>query len=149
MEYNNSMEELFPYFKGKRFNDNQLAALKRYGLWCGLAGFEKSIVCQKLQNGEAILSSDLAKVYTANGQERKYEAKSNKEHALRYAWVLMNVFDGNITIEEVLDYPVKSFENLSVKDLYDDNGKYIFNNVIKNKLKEPNGNKTTRNVLGL
>lgn len=140
---------LFPYFEGKTFNDNQLAALKRYGLWCGLAGFENSPICLKLQNGEEVLASDLAVVYTAEGKERKYSQKSNKEHALKYAWVLMNVFDGNITIEEILDYPVKSFEKLSVKDMYDAEGNYVFNQELKARLKTQNGNRTTREVLGL
>lgn len=140
---------LFPYFEGKRFNDNQLAALKRYGLWCGLAGFEKSPVCIKLQNGEEVLASDLAVVYTAEGKERKYSQKSNKEHALKYAWVLMNVFDGNITIDELLNYPVKSFEKLSVEDMYDAEGNYIFKEEFKARLRTENGNRTTREVLGL
>lgn len=140
---------LFPYFEGKRFNDNQLAALKRYGLWCGLAGFEKSPLCIKLQNGEEVLSSDLAVVYTAEGKERQYSRASSKEHAKKYAWVLMNVFDGNITIEELLDYPVKSFEKLSVEDMYDAEGNYVFNQEFKAKLKTENGNRTTREVLGL
>ena len=140
---------LFPYFEGKRFNDNQLAALKRYGLWCGLAGFEKSPVCQKLQNGKEVLASDLAVVYTAEGKEREYSQKSNKEHACKYAWVLMNVFDGNITIDDLLNYPVKSFEKLAVEEMYDAEGNYIFNQELKNKLCEKNGNRTTREVLGL
>ena len=140
---------LFPYFEGKRLNDNQLAALKRYGLWCGLAGFEKSPVCVKLQNGEEVLASDLAVVYTAEGEERKYSRNSNREYAQKYAWVLMNVFDGNITINELLDYPVKSFENLDLEDMYDTNGNYIFNQELKKRLDEGNGNRTTREVLGL
>ncbi|MBE6452479.1 MAG: hypothetical protein E7012_03200 [Alphaproteobacteria bacterium] len=140
---------LFPYFEGKTFNDNQLAALKRYGLWCGLAGFERSPICQKLQNGEEVLASDLAVVYTAEGKEREYSQKSNKKHARKYAWVIMNIFDGNITIEEVLDYPVKSFEKLAVEDMYDAEGNYIFNQELKAKLREENGNRTTREVLGL
>lgn len=140
---------LFPYFEGKTFNDNQLAALKRYGLWCGLAGFEKSPVCMKLQNGEEVLASDLAVVYTAEGEERQYSRTSSKEHALKYAWVLMSVFDGNITIEELLDYPVKSFEKISVEDMYDAEGNYVFEPEFKARLKTENGNRTTREVLGL
>ena len=140
---------LFPYFEGKRFNDNQLAALKRYGLWCGLAGFEKSPVCQKLQNGEEVLASDLAVIYTAEGKERQYSRASSKEHAKKYAWILMNVFDGNITIDELLNCPVKSFEKLAVEDMYDAEGNYIFYPELKTKLMQQNGNRTTREVLGL
>lgn len=141
--------KLFPYFEGKSFNDNQLAALKRYGLWCGLAGFEKSPVCKKLQNGEKVLSSDLAVVYTANGKEREYEMKANKEHSQKYAWVLMNIFDGNLTIDELLDYHVKSYEAISVNEMYNAKGKYIFNKELREKLQKPNGNSTTKEILGL
>ena len=139
---------LFPYFEGKSFNDNQLAALQRYGLWCGLAGFEASLICKKLQNGEEVSASDFAKVYMADGKERAY-AKSSREYVKKYAWVLMNLYDGNITITELLDCPVKSFENIPVKDMYGADGNYIFNQGLKAQLQKPNGNKKTREVLKL
>lgn len=141
--------KLFPYFEGKRFTDNQLAALKRYGLWCGLAGFEASPACTKLQAGEKLTASDLALVYTRAGEARSYETSAAKERALKYSWVLMNVFDGNISIQELLDYPIKSYVAVSVDEMYDANGNYIFNQKIVEKLKQPNGNQTTRELLGL
>ena len=148
-EYHKDWGKLFPYFEGKNFNDEQLASLKRYGLWCGLAGFEASPLWRKLQNGEEIVASDLAKVYTSSGEERTYRKVSADEHARKYAWMLMVVFDGNISIEEIKSLPVMSYKSISLEEMYDADGNYIFNEDIRKKLIAPNGNRTTREVLQL
>ncbi len=140
---------LFKYLAGQSFSNDQLAAVQRYGLWCGLAGFEASPLCEKLEKGEDIVGADLAKVYTKDGVERKFSSPSSREHALRYAWVLMNVFDGNISIEELKDLPVKSYESIDVNKMYDADGNYVFNEELYLQLKAENGNRTTREILML
>ena len=140
--------KLFPYFEGKSFSSGELAALKRYGLWCGLAGFETSRVCKKLKVGKTINDYDLRQVYTSEGKPREYSSPKNAEHAKKYAWVLMAVFNGDITIDYLLDCPVKSYESISINEMYDTNSNYIFNEGLKRALK-CGQNKTTREVLAL
>ncbi|MBQ7303959.1 MAG: hypothetical protein IJW75_03460 [Alphaproteobacteria bacterium] len=147
--YHRDWGKLFPYFEGKAFSNEELAALKRYGLWCGLAGFEASPIWKKLQNGEAIVASDLAKVYTSSGEERTYRKTTAEEHARKYAWMLMVVFDGNVTIEDIKSLPVMSYKSISLEEMYDAEGNYIFNEEIRAKLIAPNGNRTTKEVLQL
>lgn len=140
--------KLFPYFENKPMTDNQLAALTRYGLWCGLAGFEKSPVCNKLMKGKTISADDLAFVYTSTGNKRTYSSTANEVHAKKYAWVLMSVYDGNLTIDELRDFPVKSYESIPLEEMYDKDGRYIFNQSLKDKL-ATSDNRTTREVLEL
>ena len=140
--------EIFQFVKGRELNDNQLAAIIRYGLWNGLAGFEKSTICHKLQNGQKIEPEDFTKVYTKKGGVRQYTGNS-ATHVEQYAWVLAALYQGDISLEEILEMPVKSYEKISVEKMYTPQGKYISPSTeMKTKLLT-GANPTTRKVLGL
>lgn len=141
---------IFSAFDGRTFKAHELAALKRYALWCGPAGFISSPIYQKLVDDEEILTTDLAKVYYANGAERQYRKYGNEKYSKKYAWVLMAVYDGFLTVNELSDAHVKTFKDLNLEDIYDEYGNPIFE--IESKLfilQYDNGEKTTREVLGL
>ena len=139
-------KELFQFVEGKELNDGQLAAVIRYGLWNGLAGFENSPICHKLQNGQKILPEDFTKVYTSTGKVREYTGNS-ATHVVQYSWVLAAVYNGDITLGELLDMPVKSYEDMPIKAMYTPQGKYIAPSKKENLRKYPA--KTTRELLGL
>ena len=61
----------------------------------------------------------------------------------------MVVFDGNVTIEDIKSLPVMSYKSISLEEMYDAEGNYIFNEEIRAKLIAPNGNRTTKEVLQL
>lgn len=140
---------VFAAFEGHTFSVNELAALKRYALWCGPNGFPYSPVYQKLVNDEEILATDLAVVYTSTGEIRKYESKFNKEYARKYAWVLMAVYDGFITVDELMNARVKTFKDLDVDAMYDRDKPFFSDDLKEFVLQYDNGEPTTREVLGL
>ena len=140
--------EIFQFVKGRELNDNQLAAIIRYGLWNGLAGFEKSTICHKLQNGQKIEPEDFTKVYTKKGVVRQYTGNS-ATHVEQYAWVLAALYQGDITLGEILDMPVKSYEKISVEEMYTPQGNYIAPSAEMKKKLLTGANPTTRKVLGL
>lgn len=140
---------LLEHLKGKHLNDDQLAAITLYGLWNGLAGFEKSSICKKLQSGEKITAFDFAKVYTKTGKTREYQTDRGEIRAKKYGWFLGALYQGDITLNEILNMPVKSYEKISVEEMYTPQGKYISPSTEMKKKLLTGANQTTRKVLGL
>ena len=139
--------EIFRFVEGKELTDGQLAAIIRYGLWNGLAGFEQSSICHKLQNGQKIAPEDFAKVYTSTGKVREYTGNS-ATHVVQYSWILAAVYQGDISIDEILDMKVKSYQDMPTAAMYTPQGKYI---APSDKTKDNLRNyptKTTREILG-
>lgn len=140
-------KELFQYVEGHALSNDQLAVVTRYGLWCGLAGFKKSPACKHLCEG-SLKADDFSFVYTNKGEKRSYSSARAEAHAKKYAWVLMAVYNGHITVNELMDCPCKSYEALPLEEMYDQTGRYVFTPELKQQLKQGKG-KTTREVLGL
>ena len=141
---------VFSAFEGKSFKAHEIAALKRYALWCGPNGFPHSPVYKKLVKDEEITAVDLSVVYTSTGGVREYESQRNAVNAKKYAWMLMNVYSGVITVDELLDARVMTYKAISLSKMYNKIGEPIFSQELKKAvLNHNNGARTTREVLDL
>jgi len=101
-------------------NDNQLVALTLFAMRNGKYGFLQSDFLRNINNGN--FSSSAMALHEADGTKRRLGTE-----ALQYLWVLKNLWDGNITAEELLDYPMFSYKSISSVSMYDTHKQHIFN----------------------
>lgn len=108
-------------------NDNQLIALTLFVMRNGKYGFLQSDFLRNVNDGK--FSSSTMALHEADGTKRQLGTE-----AQQYLWVIKNIWDGNITAEELLDCPMFSYKGLSVSLMYDSTGRHIFNRGLKERL---------------
>ena len=82
-------------------------------------------------------------IHKANGTKRQLGSEG-----LKYLWVLKSLGSGQITVEELLDYPMFSYKAINLTEMYDYQMKPVFNDALKYRLKKGE-NKTPRQALDI
>lgn len=97
-------------------------------------------------------STFLAKVNEGNLEEAgkwlKIEDRTTGDEPKQYFYVLQALWNNDLSVDELLDFPMYSYKGISVDDMYDTNGDYVFNKEIRAKL-ERGGYPTPAEALGL
>lgn len=107
--------------EGLSLSDEELVAITLFAMRNGKAGFENSKFLKELRlNGTQGASRHMT-LHQASGEERKLG-----DEAKQYLWVLKNIWDGNISYEDLLDAPSFSYKNILVKSMYDEKGMHLF-----------------------
>ena len=106
----------------------------------GKYGFVKSDFLQAVNAGERNAKMDL---HTAKGSKRQLH-----DEAKQYLWVLYNIWNGHISVDDIIDLPMFSYKGIAVQQMYDADGNPIFNDKLDLRLKR-GLNRTPRKALEL
>ncbi|MEE6208002.1 MAG: hypothetical protein VZR95_08120, partial [Alphaproteobacteria bacterium] len=121
--------------------ENQLIVLTLFAMRNGKYGFLKSDFLKNINNGD--FNANAMALHEADGKKRVLGAEG-----LQYLWVLKNLWDGNITAQELIDYPMFSYKAIPLETMYDGNRQHLFNDELGDKLIRGNF-KTPREALDL
>ena len=110
-----------------QLSENQLVALTLFAMRNGKCGFLKSDFLRNINNGD--MSSKAMALHDAKGNKRELGAEG-----LQYLWVLKNLWDGNISANELLDCPMFSYKAISIKEMYDGSRNHLFSDELADKL---------------
>ena len=127
---------------GTQLSRQQLVTLTLFAMRNGKYGFVKSDFLKAVKAGEPNAEDKMA-LHKANGQRRELGVE-----AKQYLWVLKNMWKGNISAEMLLDSPMFSYKNISLKEMYNKDGEVQWNDALLNKLRQHVG-QTPREALGL
>lgn len=107
--------------EGLSLSDEQLVAITLFAMRNGKAGFENSKFLEELRlNGTKGASRHMSLHYKS-GKERELG-----DEAKQYLWIIKNIWDGNISYEDLLDAPSFSYKNIPVESMYDGEGMHLF-----------------------
>lgn len=107
--------------EGLSLSDEELIAITLFAMRNGKAGFENSKFLEELRlNGTKGASRHMSLHYKS-GKERKLG-----DEAKQYLWIIKNIWDGNISYEDLLDAPSFSYKNIPVESMYDGEGMHLF-----------------------
>lgn len=126
---------------GQKLSDQQLVAITLFAMRNGKYGYQESDFLKAVQAGE--WAPEKMSLHKSNGKKRELLTE-----AKQYLWVLKNLAEGNLTVEELLDVPMFSYKNIPLVKMYDAQGNHRFDGELKNMLS--NGErKTPRQALEL
>lgn len=126
---------------GQKLNQQQLVTITLFAMRNGKYGYQESDFLKAVQAGEWDASK--MALHKSNGKKRELLTE-----AKQYLWVLKNLAEGNLTVEELLDMPMFSYKDIPLVMMYDGQGHHKFDSELKDKLL--NGeHKTPRQALEL
>lgn len=105
----------------------QLVTMILFAMRNGKYGFEKSDFLRNVNNGN--LSSDAMALHKANGERRYLQTEG-----LQYLWMLKNLWDGKISMQELVDCPMFSYKAIRLDEMYDYDRKPVFTDVMNKRL---------------
>ena len=111
--------------------EDQLVVVTLFAMRNGKYGFEKSDFLKSVNAGE--FNVNTMAIHKADGSKREL-----RDEAKQYLWVLKNLGQGNLSCDELLDYPSFSYKGISVSRMYDDGGNLQFNDSLKGRLQRGN-----------
>ncbi len=123
-------------------SEQQLAVVTLVAMRMGKAGFCRSNFLLYVNNGDFDMAEKWLVLQKADGTQRQMG-----EEARKYFWVLRLLWNQNIHIDSLLDYPISSYLSIPVEDMYS-NYNTVWNESLANKLKQ-GSNPTPRQSLGL
>ena len=112
---------------GQKLSDQQLVAITLFAMRNGKYGYQESDFLKAVQAGE--WAPEKMAIHKSDGSKRTLGVE-----AKQYLWVLKNLADGNLTVEELLDYPMFSYKTIPVMEMYDKAGNHKCDSTLKNKL---------------
>lgn len=124
-----------------QLNEQQMVALTLFAMRNGKYGYLNSSFLKEVKKGN-MEASNLMLLHKADGTERKLRTE-----ALQYLWVIKNIWDGNISVKNILDYPMFSYKRIDIKEMYNDAG-HLWNTDLEQKLVQGDA-ETPRVALGL
>lgn len=123
-----------------KLSEQELVAITLYAMRNGKYGFEKSDFLKAVNAGERNAAMEL---HTAKGTKRLL-----RDEGKQYLWVLRNLWNGNISIDELIDLPMFSYKKIAVEQMYDANAEPVFNATLSERLHK-GANRTPREALEL
>jgi len=126
---------------GQKLSDQQLVVITLFAMRNGKYGYLKSDFLASVQAGN--WDTTKMAIHKSDGSKRTLGAE-----AKQYLWVLKNLADGNLTVEELLDMPMFSYKTIPVMEMYDKAGNHKCDSTLKNKLSSGE-QKTPRQALEL
>ena len=112
---------------GQKLSDQQLVTITLFAMRNGKYGYLKSDFLASVQQGEWDASK--MAIHKADGSKRTLMTE-----AKQYLWVLRNLAEGNLTVEELLDMPMFSYKTIPAVEMYDREGNHKFDGKLKNRL---------------
>ena len=133
------------HLAGVELSRQQLVTVTLFAMRNGKYGFEKSDFLKALQEGRIADADEEMALHKASGNKRELRTE-----AQQYLWVLKNLWRGNLTMEELVDFPMFSYKTISLDEMYDGGyeGELLWNDELYHKLKNHSG-KTPREALDL
>ena len=122
-------------------SERQLVVVTLFAMRNGKYGFEQSDFLKSINEGKF----DVSKMafHKANGEKRHLGIEG-----MQYLWVLKNLGVGNLSVEELLDYPMFSYKSVNLTEMYDYNKEPVFNETLRTRLKS-GAHKTPRQALDI
>ncbi len=111
--------------------EDQIVVVTLFAMRNGKYGFEKSDFLRSVNAG--MFDVNTMAIHKANGVKREL-----RDEAKQYLWVLKNLGNGNLSCDELLDYPSFSYKAISVSRMYGEDGALIFNDSLKARLQRGN-----------
>ena len=102
-------------------SEQQLVAVTLFAMRNGKYGYTNSDFLHELQNGNTKGAETKMAIHKANGEKRPLG-----NEARQYLWMLMQIYNGNISYKDLLDMPILSYKALPLSLIYDENGKPVF-----------------------
>jgi GH24 family phage-related lysozyme (muramidase) len=112
-------------------SEDQLVVVTLFAMRNGKYGFEKSDFLKSVNAGKFDVNT--MAIHKADGSKREL-----RDEAKQYLWVLKNLGNGNLSCDELLDYPSFSYKAISVSRMYGEDGALIFNDSLKARLQRGN-----------
>lgn len=109
----------------------QMAVVTLAAMRMGKYGFLRSTFLEKINDGNLEEAGEWLLLQDAKGEIRKTGSEPKQ-----YFYMLRLLWENEITINELLDMPMFSYKAVSVDKMYDQSGKYIFNEEIRKELKK-------------
>ena len=133
------------HLAGVELSRQQLVTVTLFAMRNGKYGFEQSDFLKALQEGRIADADEEMALHKASGEKRELRTE-----AQQYLWVLKNLWRGNLTMEELVDFPMFSYKTISLDEMYDGGyeGELLWNDELYHKLKNHSG-KTPREALDL
>ena len=122
-----------------QLSEQELVAITLYAMRNGKYGFLKSDFLKAVNAGDRNAAMELN---TAKGTKRQL-----RDEGKQYLWVLRNLWNGNISVDDLIDMPMFSYKKIAVEQMYD-NGKPVFNSTLSERLNK-GANRTPREALEL
>ncbi len=126
---------------GQKLSDQQLVVITLFAMRNGKYGYLKSDFLAGVQQGE--WEATKMAIHKSDGSKRVLGAEGRQ-----YLWVLKNLADGNLKVEELLDFPMFSYKSILLIEMYDNSGTHMINSRLKDKLTQGE-HKTPRQALEL
>jgi len=126
---------------GQKLSDQQLVVITLFAMRNGKYGYLKSDFLAGVQQGE--WDSSKMAIHKSDGSKRVLGAEGRQ-----YLWILKNLADGKLMVEELLDFPMFSYKSIPVIEMYDKSGAPVCDEALKNKLTKGE-HKTPRQALEL
>lgn len=120
----------------KCLDAKQMIALQLVNLRMGTTGFSGKLSDGSLSRNEAELVTALnneeivTRLFRLPGT--KAENVDNQE-SLKYFWVLYQIYCGNLTVDEVYSFPMQSYLNIPLNEMYE-NDSPVWNNTFAKRL---------------
>ena len=127
---------------GVQLSKQQLVTLTLFAMRNGKYGFIKSDFLKAVKAGDANPETTMA-LHKANGEKRELGTE-----AKQYLWVLKNMWKDNISAEMLIELPMFSYKNISLREMYNKDGAAQWNEKLLQKLSQSTG-QTPREALGL
>ena len=122
-------------------SERQLVVVTLFAMRNGKYGFEQSDLLKSINAGSFDVST--MAFHKANGEKRRLG-----NEGLQYLWMLKNLGVGNLSVEELLDYPMFSYKSVNLTEMYDYNREPVFNETLRTRLKS-GAHKTPRQALDI
>lgn len=104
-----------------KLSEQQLVAVTLFAMRNGKYGFRQSDFLHELQNGNIKGAETKMALHKANGEKRPLG-----NEARQYLWVLMQIYNGNISYKGLLDMPILSYRDLPLSLIFDEKGNPVF-----------------------
>ena len=133
------------HLAGVELSRQQLVTVTLFAMRNGKYGFEQSDFLKALHDGHIADADEEMALHKVSGNKRELRTE-----AQQYLWVLKNLWRGNLTMEELVDFPMFSYKTISLDEMYDGGyeGELLWNDELYYKLKNHSG-KTPREALDL
>lgn len=129
--------------EGIQLSEQQIVVVTLFAMRNGKYGFLASDFLREIKAGKVNEADKYMALHKANGEKRILQ-----DEAQQYLWVLKNMWNNNLSMKEILDYPMFSYKKLSIEQMYDDHGNVLFTQSLK-ELLQSGDYETSREALKL
>ena len=116
-----------------KLTEQEMAVVTLAAMRMGKYGFARSTFLQKINEGKLNEAGEWLLLQKADGSIR-----NTGDEPKQYFYVLRMLWEGNLTIEDLLDYPMFSYKNIDMGAVTTYDGKTFFNSEVYDVLEKGN-----------